>query len=145
MFHCGNQCLNHLTIIHSSLYTILSGLPPTQDASHHQDYYISSRESQPKPSFGTVTLGGVDPDYSTTYQLWIPPWRSEGGHLIQNFAKHQFFRVYDMVGDVLSSGGDYALDIQTPVEKVFGPPKYVKNTFSGRGCFQKRGQLDGIF
>ena len=50
-----------------------------------------------------------------------------------------------MVGDVLSSGGDYALDIQTPVEKVFGPPKYVKNTFSGRGCFQKRGQLDGIF
>ena len=34
------------------------GLPPTQDASHHQDYYIFSRESQPKPSFVTGILGG---------------------------------------------------------------------------------------
>ena len=25
--------------------------PPTQDASHHQEYFIFSRESQPKPSF----------------------------------------------------------------------------------------------
>ena len=39
------------------------GLPPTQDASHHQDYYIFSRESQPKPSFATVTGWGVDPIY----------------------------------------------------------------------------------
>ncbi len=34
------------------------GLPLTQDASHHQDYYIFSRESQPKPSFATGILGG---------------------------------------------------------------------------------------
>ena len=36
-------------------------LPPTQDASHHQDYYIFSRESRTKPSFATVTGWGVDP------------------------------------------------------------------------------------
>ena len=34
------------------------GLPPTQDSSHHQDYYIFSGESQPKPSFATGILGG---------------------------------------------------------------------------------------
>ena len=39
------------------------GLPPTQDSSHHQDYYIFSRESQPKPSFATVTGWGVDPSW----------------------------------------------------------------------------------
>ena len=45
-------------------YTL--GLPPTQDASHHQDYYIFSRESQPKPSFNTGILGGgVDPKYTS--------------------------------------------------------------------------------
>ncbi len=43
-------------------YTL--GLPPTQDSSHHQDYYIFSRESQPKPSFATVTGRGVDPRYT---------------------------------------------------------------------------------
>ena len=34
------------------------GLPPTQDSSDHQDYYIFSREFQPKPSFATGILGG---------------------------------------------------------------------------------------
>ncbi len=34
------------------------GLPPTQDSSHHDDYYIFSRESQPKPPFATGILGG---------------------------------------------------------------------------------------
>ena len=33
-------------------------LPPTQDCTHHQDYYIFSRESRPKPSFATGILGG---------------------------------------------------------------------------------------
>ena len=31
-------------------------LPPTQDSSDHQDCSIFSRESQPKPSFVTVTV-----------------------------------------------------------------------------------------
>ena len=38
------------------------GLPPTQDASHHQDYEtFLAGKSQPKPSFATVTGWGVDP------------------------------------------------------------------------------------
>ena len=31
---------------------------PPPSKSHHQDYYIFSRESQPKPSFATGILGG---------------------------------------------------------------------------------------
>ena len=34
------------------------GLPPNQVDSHHQDYSIFSRESQPKPSFVTGIPGG---------------------------------------------------------------------------------------
>ena len=41
-----------------AIKTCKLGLPPTQDSSHHQDYYIFSRESQPKPSFATGILGG---------------------------------------------------------------------------------------
>ena len=33
------------------------GMAPSQDASDHQDYYISSRESQSKPLFATGILG----------------------------------------------------------------------------------------
>ncbi len=33
-------------------------LPPTKDASHHQDYYIFSRELLVQPSFATGILGG---------------------------------------------------------------------------------------
>ena len=36
------------------------GCPPSQDARHHQEYYIFSRESQPKPSF-PLLLGGDNP------------------------------------------------------------------------------------
>ena len=45
-------------------YEYTLGLPPTLDASHHQDYYIFSRESRTKPSFATVTGWGVDPKYT---------------------------------------------------------------------------------
>ena len=38
--------------------------PPSN--SHHQDYYIFSRESQPKPSFATITGWGVDLKYYKT-------------------------------------------------------------------------------
>ena len=37
------------------------GVAPSQDASHHQDYYIFNRKSQPKPSFTTVTVRGPHP------------------------------------------------------------------------------------
>ena len=40
------------------------GCPPAQHASHHQDYYIFSRGSQPKPSFATVTRRGDNPNYN---------------------------------------------------------------------------------
>ena len=39
-------------------YTL--GCPPSQDASHHQDYYIFSRDPY-KPSFATVTGRGDNP------------------------------------------------------------------------------------
>ena len=62
----GSMGLLHLptfTIKNVGKYTL--GLPPTQDASHHQDFYIFSRESQPKPSFATGDSGwGVDPKYT---------------------------------------------------------------------------------
>ena len=51
-----NQCID----IH------MFDLPPTQDASHHQDCYISSRGSQPKPSFATGILRGGS---SNTYHI----------------------------------------------------------------------------
>ena len=39
-------------------YTFGLELLPTQDASHHQDYSMFSRESQKPPSFVTGILGG---------------------------------------------------------------------------------------
>ena len=42
-------------------------VPPSQDASHHQDYSIFSRESQPKPSFATGILGGGTTQYILTF------------------------------------------------------------------------------
>ena len=39
------------------------GLPPTQDSSRHQDYYIFRIGNPYKPSFATVTGWGVDPRY----------------------------------------------------------------------------------
>ena len=42
------------------------GCPPSQDASHHQDYYIFSKGSRTKPSFATGILGG-----GTTQEIMI--------------------------------------------------------------------------
>ena len=36
---------------------------------HHQDYYIFSRGSQPKPSFATGILGGVVPTQGMIWTL----------------------------------------------------------------------------
>ena len=51
---------------------------PAQDSSHHQDYSIFSRGSQPKPSFVTVTGRGDNPindDHlgRCMWQTWILP------------------------------------------------------------------------
>ena len=51
-----------LRIARSRHYAL--GCPPAQDASHHQDCYVFSRESQPKPSFATVTGRGDNPNYA---------------------------------------------------------------------------------
>ena len=42
-------------------------------APYHQDYYMFSRESQPKPLFATVTGKGPHPNYGTTLGLdvWV--------------------------------------------------------------------------
>ena len=45
--------------------------PRTQDASHHQDYSIFSRESRTKPLFVTVTGWGIDRIYIYTYCIYI--------------------------------------------------------------------------
>ena len=39
------------------------GCPPSQDASHHQDYYIFRIGDPYKPSFATVTGRGDNPKY----------------------------------------------------------------------------------
>ena len=51
-------------------------LPPPSN-SHHQDYYIFSRESQPKPSFATVTGRGDNPRYVTFAGLGTPKFHPE--------------------------------------------------------------------
>ena len=56
-------------------YTL--GCPPAQDSSHHQDYSVFSRGSQPKPSFATVTGRGDNPRYTfgnsafLTFFWWV--------------------------------------------------------------------------
>ena len=46
----------------------LLGTTPQPSNSHHQDYSLFSRESQPKPSFMTVTGWGVDQRFNK--QQW---------------------------------------------------------------------------
>ena len=51
------------------------GCPPAQDSSHHKDYCIFSRGSQPKPSFATVTGRGDNPSYiRCVIPLWEMPF-----------------------------------------------------------------------
>ena len=45
---CGGA-MNHALLFGDFPHAYTLELPPTQDASHHQDYSILSRESQPKP------------------------------------------------------------------------------------------------
>ncbi len=52
------------------------GCPPAQDSSHHQDYYIFSRGSQPKPSFATGR--GDNPRYDALesfFKILGPTWQ----------------------------------------------------------------------
>ena len=57
--------------------------PPCSNSnSHHQDHYIFSRESQPKPLFATVTGRGVVPNYMENMEMsWelIDPIAHAGG------------------------------------------------------------------
>ena len=47
---------------------VMLGMAPSQDASDHQDSYISTRESQPKPNFATIaSWAGATP---TTWDPW---------------------------------------------------------------------------
>ena len=67
---CIGICLRAFTLKLSFAWTFLDGnisaswnnyilgCPPSQDASHHQDYCIFSRGSRTKPSFATGILGG---------------------------------------------------------------------------------------
>ena len=41
----------------AKMVNLRSVYPPTQDARHHQNYYIFSRESVPKPLCATGILG----------------------------------------------------------------------------------------
>ena len=54
-------------------YSILWVWPPPSN-SDHQDYYIFYRESQPKPSFATITGRGPHPKY-THHSLDLPFWQ----------------------------------------------------------------------
>ena len=44
-------------------------MAPSQDSSHHQDYYMFSGGSQPKPSFPTVTGRGPHPIHRISSQV----------------------------------------------------------------------------
>ena len=50
----------------------ISWVVPPPSNSHHQDYYIFNRESQPKPSFATVAGRGDNPSHS--YFFGMPLW-----------------------------------------------------------------------
>ena len=51
----------------------ISWVVPPPSNSHHQDCYVFSRGSQPKPSFATGILGGgsSNPSY-VTLRTWLP-------------------------------------------------------------------------
>ena len=49
---------------------ILWVVPPPSN-SHHQDYCIFSRRSQPKPSFATVTVRGDNPTYTLPPRIMV--------------------------------------------------------------------------
>ena len=74
------------------VYVYSLGLPPTQDASHHQDYYIFSREPY-KPSFATVTGWGVDPMYSiyTGFLLYIDIEQYRINRIFFTYAHYMIF------------------------------------------------------
>ena len=62
LLHCRviillDYILLYYIILMMFIITIVWVVPPPSK-SHHQDYYIFSRESQPKPSFATGILGG---------------------------------------------------------------------------------------
>ena len=78
-------------ILHQLIWTIYINIPwvwPPPCNSDHQDYYIFNRESQPKPSFTTVTVRGPYPKYTIVMshgQLaficfnWCRTWCRTGG------------------------------------------------------------------
>ena len=78
----------------------LRSTPPPSN-SHHQDYYIFSRESRNpyKPSFATVTGWGVDPIFRGLYyplSQWLTGFKLLGIPNISRENKVQtfFFRVH---------------------------------------------------
>ena len=52
----------------------LNWVVPPPSNSHHQDYYIFSRGSQPKPSFATVTGRGDNPRFEGPLIFWDFTW-----------------------------------------------------------------------
>ena len=53
------------------LHAFNLGCPPSQDASHHQDYYIFSIGDPYKPSFATDTGRGDNPTFNLHLQIGI--------------------------------------------------------------------------
>ena len=83
------------------MVVVYVGCGPPPSNSYHKDYSIFSRESQPKPSFVTVTARGPPPRYITPYSLpkcWICVLLTQifGGGACQNLDarwenKHDYF------------------------------------------------------
>ena len=85
--------------------------------SHHQDCYIFSRESQPKPLFVTGILGGgLDPRY------WHPPTFRLGFWLPGDPPDDDFTQVNPMSFPILFR--DFTLE-------SLAPPRAVKRRFTG--------------
>ena len=54
-----------LFVVCLSFLITIPWVVPLPSNSHHQDHYIFTRESQPKPSFATVIGRGDNPNYSS--------------------------------------------------------------------------------
>ena len=63
--------------------SIIYWVVPPPSNSHHQDYYMFSRESQPKPSFPLLLGGGNNPKYSY-YRVACFCWRAQSFNIFQS-------------------------------------------------------------
>ena len=71
MGHGGSSVVKDVAVYTTYIHTLIALVYPPCSNSHHQDHYICSRESQPKPLFATIASWGK-PGGSSNLLRWFP-------------------------------------------------------------------------